>query len=360
MKKGRYTMRYSKIIILPVIVLTVITLSGACALGQTINFNPSGPLLYHEFQVADLGLQGAGRGTRDFKIKITAPGGADQAVTVKVEDANTNELLVTGSTDSVPQVALNGSWFMGQLDDKFGGDFEIEDQAETLYDKVLATGLLPRGRYLITVGLSPAGSSGTLEVIIVPPYVQPLFPVDMQTTRALLDFRWVSNIQRQELHIYTDPAGNREVLEGSRLPYTKIGGSAQLGNPQKEDVAGSIVAPVLENGRMYYWQIHGYVITSHGNERRESVLTAFQYFEKKEDIEYIGLSDPDKKAIMDALILLLKEVMGKQGERAAKSLDQYEVNRVTMDQSPVSREEIISILQEIIAGRATATAISFQ
>jgi hypothetical protein len=351
-------MRYSRIILLLVFLSAVVALSGVHALGQTINFNVAGPLRYHEFQVADLGLEGPGRGTRDFKIEITSGGVGNQAVTVEVRDDSTSELLVSGSTDTVPQSALQGSWFMGEIDDKFGGEFDVEEEGGTLYDKVLATGLLPRGRYRITVGLSPAGASATLIVEIVPPYMQPLYPVDVQTDRAVLSFKWVSNIERQELWVYTDPAGNRAVLEGSRLSFTKAGGVLDM--PRSQNVPGSFVAPVLENGRMYYWQIHGYVVTSHGNERRKSVLTAFQYFEEKKDVEYIGLTDPDKKAIMDVLVQLLKQVMGRQGERAAKSLDRYEVSRVTVDDSPVSREEIISILQEIIAGRARATAISFQ
>ena len=64
---------------------------------------------------------------------------------------------------------------------------------------------------------------------------------------------------------------------------------------------------------------------------------------------------------MDELIKMLQAVMGKEkGDSAAQKLKGYRVSTVSKDKSPVSREEIISILQEIIAGRATATAISFQ
>jgi hypothetical protein len=197
-------------------------------------------------------------------------------------------------------------------------------------------------------------------VEIVPHYLQPLYPVDMQTNRAVLSFRWVSNIKNQELHIYLDSAGRKEVLRGSglRLPRLNLGGS--VGSPQAPVVEGSDIAPLLEDGNTYFWQVHGNLVTSHGNERTKSVLSAFQYFEEREKMEYIGLSDPDKQAIKDALIELLKEVMGRQGERAARSLDRYELNRVTVDDGPASREEIMSILGEIIAGEATATAINFR
>ena len=352
-------MRYSRIIILLCVVSAFVTLSGVNALSQ-VTINPAGPLFYNVFQVADLGLQGGGRGNRDFKINIGPNPGGTQAITVEVRDDVTGDLLVSGQTDPFPQGQLEGSHFIGEIDDKFGGEFDVEDPGTGIYDKVLATGVLPRGRYSITVGLSPGpAASATLIVEIVPPYVQPLFPVDMQTTRDLLDFRWVSNIQRQELHIYTDRAGNKEVLGGSRLPYTKIGGVA--GKPQGQNVSGSFIAPLLKNGGMYYWQIHGYIVTSHGDERKESVLTAFQYFEEKKDIEYIGLSEPDKKAIMDALIQMLIAVMGeKNGGKAAKTLDGYGINSISLDGSPISREEIMCLLEAIIAGRARATEIDLR
>jgi hypothetical protein len=358
--KGRCIMRYSKIVIVLFFLITVVILSGVSAFGQ-VTINPSGPLSYHVFLVADLGLEGGGKGNRDFQITVGAVPGGAQAITVEVRDDVTNQLLVSGQTNTLDQSQLVGTYFIGELDDRFGGDFEVQDQATDIYDKILATGALPRGRYRITVGLSPGPTaSATLLVEIVPPYLQPLYPVDMQTNRAVLSFRWVSNIKNQELHIYLDSAGRKEVLRGSglRLPRLNLGGS--VGSPQAPVVEGSDIAPLLEDGNTYFWQVHGNLVTSHGNERTKSVLSAFQYFEEREKMEYIGLSDPDKQAIKDALIELLKEVMGRQGERAARSLDRYELNRVTVDDGPASREEIMSILGEIIAGEATATAINFR
>ncbi|MCK4925406.1 MAG: hypothetical protein KAS61_10545, partial [Spirochaetes bacterium] len=92
-------------------------------------------------------------------------------------------------------------------------------------------------------------------------------------------------------------------------------------------------------------------------ERTESVLTAFQYFENAQSLEYIGLSDPDKQAIKDLLIKMLQEIVDN---RAARSIEQYDINRIAIDNSPATREEIMTILQAIISGDVTATSVQFQ
>ena len=351
-------MRYFKIIAFAsILILIVLSLFTGNAFGQ-VSISPAGPLTYHVFLVADLGLEGGGKGNKDFQITFGAGPTGQQEITIDVTDFNTGDLLVTGATDPHDYATeIQGTYFIGQLDDLFGGDFDVVDDATDLYDKVLATGRLPRGRFRITVGLNPNGASTSIIVNIAPPYMQPLYPVEVQTNRAVLDFRWITNINRQELHIYTDPFGNREVLAGSRLPYTRIPSTASIWNPQAQRVDGSIVSPVLKDGAILYWQIQGYIKTSHGDERTESVLTAFQYFENAQSLKYIGLSDPDKQAIKDLLIKMLQEIVDN---RAARSIEQYDITRIAIDNSPATREEIMTILQAIISGDVTATSVQFQ
>jgi len=349
-------MRYVKLLLATSLALLFLSIFALNSFGQ-VTINPAGPLKYHVFLVADLGLQGGGKGNKDFTITFSAGPSGSQSITVDVYDDLTSQLLVSGQTNSFDYSQIQGTYYIGQIDDKFGGDFEVVDQAEDLYNKVLATGALPRGRFRIRVGLTPNGSFDELVVNIVPPYLQPLFPVDLQVNRAVLNFRWVSNISRQELHVYSDPFGNKEVLKGDRLPFRRISGGGVEEATAAQQVEGSFIAPVLDDGEIYYWQIWGRIVTSHGDELRKGTLTAFQYFEEAEKMAYIGLSDPDKQAIKDTLIELLEKIVNK---RAARSIQEYDVNRVVLDNSPVTREEIMTILKAIIDEELTATSVRFQ
>jgi hypothetical protein len=127
--------------------------------------------------------------------------------------------------------------------------------------------------------------------------------------------------------------------------------------PKKSTVDGAEIAPLLEDGKVYYWQVWGYINTSHGDELVKGTLTQFQYFEYLRGIEYIGLTDEDKKNIKDALIVLLQKLVDK---KAANSIENYDVNRVVLDNSPVTREEIMTVLQAIIDDKLTATSIRLQ
>ena len=352
-------MRYFKIIAFSILVLIVSSVFAGNIFAQFITINPSGPLTYHVFLAADLGLGTNNKGNKDFQITFDPGPTGDQQIEVQVTDNVTSELLVDGATD--PQdyaTQIQGTYYIGQLDEEFGGDFEVLDTGTARYEAVLATGRLPRGQYRITLTLIPHGATASIVVNVAPPYVEPLFPVDSQTERASLIFRWVSNINDQQLRFYRDPGGNREVLAGSRAPFSHIGSGVDPFKRVTYNVDGATIAPVLQNEKLYYWRIDGYINTSHGDELVEGVLTAFQYFDEKRILTDIGLDDSEKQLIMSYLIQMLQQVV--EDDMAIKVLSALEVDRATKDNSPVSSDELIGILVGIISGELTVTAIEMQ
>lgn len=351
-------MRYFRILGVSILFITVLFTFSSTAFGQTVTISPS-ELTYHEFLVADLALEGGGRGVRDFTISFGGVTGDSRQITVEVWDRNTGHRLLSGSTDLAlySTIVAGSPYFIGDLDDRFGGEFDLEEAGKELYDKVFEMNELPRGRFRIIVGVSGSVASDFIDINVAPPYIHQLYPVEVQTHRAVLDFRWISNYNRQELHIYTDPFGNDEVLRGSRLPYRNIPDPTAIWYPRAQQVRGSNFTPVLEDGKVYFWKIEGYLTTSHGKVREESQLVKFQYFEEAGKMEYIGLTDADKQAIKDALIEMLKKVVGK---REARSIERYDVNSILFDNTPITRYEIMTILQAIIDEELTATTIRFQ
>ena len=351
-------MRYFKIVAFSILVLIVSSVFAGSVFAQITFQITRPPLKYHVFLAADLGLGTTNKGNKDFRINFGAGPTGTQQITVLVEDVLTGTQIVGGSTDPQPYTDIQGSYFIGELDEEFGGDFEIFETGSSIYNTVLATGRVPRGQYRITVGLIPDGAINTLNIDVAPPYLQPLYPVDMQTNKASLDFRWVTNIGDMELRFFTDPSGNKEVLKGSRAPFVFIPGGGDPFSQQAFRVNGSEVSPVLVDKTKYYWRVDGKIKTSHGDEEVEGVLTAFQYFVVKEDVAYIGLNDADKQKILNLLITMLQQVVGD--ERAAKSLTPLEVDRIVKDNSPVTTDELISILTQIISGEVTITSIQMQ
>jgi hypothetical protein len=363
-------MRHIKILIIMSIIGTLVFGIALTALGQTFTLTNNARPFYNIFLVADLGLRGEGKPNTVFSITFdnSAQAGNYQ-VRITVRDDTSGDILLDGITDAGK--AWNTS-FRGQTftnwniadEENLGGDFDLNQDAQNLYDQILATGSLPRGTFTILLQLLPEGSStpddqDALTIQIVPPYLQPLYPSFLRVNRAVLNFRWVSNIANQELHIYLDPGANREVLAGSRLPFLGIGSVA--GNPQTQQVEGAVIAPVLNNGVFYYWQIWGDIITSHGLERVKGVLTPFQYFEEFEQVEYFGLSDSDKQAIKDLLMEMIAQVIGgRQGQRAARSIEGYDITSIFLDNGVVSREQVMTILQEILDGNIQAKEVRFQ
>ena len=361
-------MRKTRIIAFSILLLFTSFLFAANLFAQVSISVLNPPLTYHVFKAADLGLSGPGGSYKDIRINFAAGPTGQHSIGIQVHDDVTSTLLVDGETDQNDYLSeIQGSYYVGQIDDHFGGDFDLMEEADAAYNTVLATGRVPRGSYRITVTLfdgggATVGSPASVVITVFPPYMTPQTPVNVQTDSASLDFKWTTNIFNQELRLFFDPSGNNEVLAGSRGPYKvpNLGSSYAL---QQYTVNGTIISPVLTDAMMYYWQIEGSIRTTHGNERKESVLTAFQYFEGMRKM--LGaLYEYDEDAIMDLLIQLILQVMGEEkgdpGKAAVRTLEQLDIDRIVHDNVPATGAYIQSALQAILDGEAQVTSIKLQ
>ena len=150
-----------------------------------------------------------------------------------------------------------------------------------------------------------------------------------------------------ELHIFTDPRGNSEILAGNRLPIRNV----------SRNYSGSGLGSLLTDATSYYWQIYGHISTTHGDELVKGPLSAFLYFEDASYVIDLGLSDKDKDKIMDELIIILEELINK---RAAKSISAYDIDRIVLDNSVVTREEIMAILLAIKSKQLNVNSVYFR
>jgi len=338
-----------------VVMLLVVFALAPMAMGQTVTLNREGPGTYNKFLVADLGLTGSsGKANPIFSVRFTnTDPGTNYSLYIEVIDT-TGQVLVSGTTGSkdgasIPDdVDINNYQIIGY----FGsGDFTVNDSAKRYKDILLATGAVPQGTYRIGVKLNPGPALQTVSYTIEPPYLQPVYPVDVSSTRDALVFRWVTNIAKNgpvDLRMFTDPRGNDEVQKGSLLPKRGI---------TESSLAGSTVAPALMDGQTYYWQIWGKITTTHGDERVEGSLSRFLYFQEFSSVQYLGLSDADKNAVKDELIAILAELVNK---RAAKSIKEYEIDRIVLDNGVVTRDEVFAILAAIKEKQVKVNSIYFR
>ncbi|MFW6181940.1 MAG: hypothetical protein ACOC8N_09340 [Spirochaetota bacterium] len=301
---------------------------------------------YNQFLVADLGLQGRGGRNRIFELTVTSGGGTEYLY-IEVTGSS-GERLLQGRTDDVTGGEIAGTYWNYEIDDRFGGDFEVQEGPT--FDKVLATGMVPAGTYTITIRHyadgSPQGADATVTIIVQPPYLQPVYPVNVGTSSASLNFRWVArNLSNLRLHLYEDPRGRREITRGSILPATA-----------REDGGhdGSTIARLLEENNTYYWQLSGRIQTTHGPETVKGPISMFRY---GDPLARLGLEDTDKDAIKDKLIEILQQYVNR---RAARSIAEYIVDRGVLDNSVIGREEIMTILQLIEEGEITVNSVSLQ
>ncbi len=101
----------------------------------------------------------------------------------------------------------------------------------------------------------------------------------------------------------------------------------------------------------------GYAVTSHGDELVKGPRTEFIYFEELSQVILLGLSDADKAAIKDALLVLLEQVVNR---RAARSIQNFEVDRAVLDGTPIAGPEAIPVIESIIAGDSKPISIYFR
>jgi hypothetical protein len=337
---------------------------GVVSMNVTSNAEP----FYHRFLVADLGILNVGGTKGKANVIFTVDFGTDPSTDVHRVDISVTkngDTILSGATDSLPyNTDFSGETFNNSNiadADNLGGSFDISGQGFTIQDQVLATGALPGGIVRITLQLfnvttgSNVGGPQSVDITVRPPFLQPTFPVDRSATKAELNFRWVTNLnlnlrKRMELHIYRDPGGAREVLEGGRLPVLNIVAPPVMGN---------VIAPstTLVDGERYFWQVWGYAVTSHGDELVKGPRTEFIYFEELSQVILLGLSDECRQRIMDVASEALREIVNP---RAARSVQNFAVDRAVLDGTPIDCAEAIPILESIIAGDLNATAVYFR
>jgi hypothetical protein len=310
--------------------------AGSTAMAQ-VTFATAPSSEYNVFYVADLGLQGSGGRNRVFELNVNL--GAGQAVSITVR--HNGQDIMTGQTDPLPS-AVNDTFWNFEIDDRFGGNFEVLDEGNTV-DKILATGLAPAGTYEIVV------NNDSASFIVNPPFLQPVFPVDMAVPETALDFKYVArNFSGSgnvlTLRVFEDPRGRSEITRGEILPAVSTGGLAP----------GTAISKLLEEGNTYYWQLSGLVRTTHGDELLEGPVSMFVY---GAPFNLLGLSDEDKQDIKDKLIEILQQYVNN---RAARSIADYIVNRGVLDNSVVGREEIMTLLLLVEEGAVEINSISLQ
>jgi hypothetical protein len=329
-------------------VILFVFLSFSLGMSQTISIQ-KGPVLLgvsqiHRFFVADLGLAGSGSINRIFRVNVS---GADLTPvwTIGLIIRKDGAEVLSGDTVPTTLTDLDSKtplWNF-ELDDVLGGDFSVDNIDPAIEKKVLDTGEFPPGQYQITVQLKNGGivqASGSITVLIVPFYLQPVYPVDTVASKNSLFFQWSSNLPQFEFHLFNDPRGNHEIVVRSK------------GLPQKTSarrVRGSQFATLLVEQRRYFWQVNGFINTSHGSEIEDGLINSFVYIENITPGAVIGLSEKEKKAIMDELIALLMEMVNK---RASTSIEDFTVDRALLDNEVISYDEIMQIISLIKSGEA--------
>ena len=347
-------MKY-RYLVLVLIVLFVLPVSFLYA-SVGINLDSSSNIIYNKFLVADLGLMGGGKSNEIFKISFDSdPTTVQYYLYIKVTDAS-GKVLLSGNTDKWPysEKFSGKSYSNHNIADAtgLGGNFSISDESKKLQDKVLATGALPEGSFSINIELWKVGdasytSSKTIKISIKPPTLQPIFPVNTSVTPSGLVFRWRSNLEGLRIHLFEDPQGRRDVLSGSRLPKNVSGGSFN----------GTNIVSLLTFNKMYYWQLTGYINTSHGRELLKGPLSSFILTPEGSTSAKYGLSNSEKNQIKQRLMKLLRSKVNK---RAANSIKRYDLERMLFDNGEISLQEIKSIFKMLENNNLKIKSVSFK
>ena len=351
-------MKY-KYLFLALIMLFILPVSFLyAAIGINLVKPQSGTLSYNRFLVADLGLLGEGKSNEIFRVSFGNDGSSDSYyIYIKVTDSQGN-ILLSGSTKKWPynQKFSDRSYSNHNITDAsgLGGSFSISNESKRLQDKILATGALPEGGFDIYIELrdtndNPSGSPSSVKVhiAITPLVLQPIFPIDTTVTPSALVFRWRNNLGNLKLHIFEDPQGRHEILSGSRLPKN-VGGNS---------FNGATIASLLQYNKIYYWQLTGYINTSHGREMLKSPLNSFIFVPEGASIFKYGLSASEKRRIKQRLINLLR---GKVNKKVANSIKGYDLEKILFDNGYVSLQEIESIFKMIEDGDLKIKSVSFK
>jgi len=318
----------------------------------------NGTGIYNRFIAADLGFTEGGKDNKVFQITFGGAGpGTYHYLSITITSSG-GKTLLSGTTKVTghpydPDFLGRTLWNYDILDE-LGGRFSVSSNASTVKDKILKTGEVPEGSYTVSIELWQAGSGTPTQtwpdfnIQVIPPYFASIYPVDTSVTKAAMNFKIVSkNVDNMELHVYADPGGNDE-LTGSTTVLRNISDSFDA----------SSIASLLTDGEIYYWQIHGTIDTTHGDELVKSPLNPFLYFEDTGYVENLGLSDVESSQIMKELFEIVQEIINK---RAANSLKGFEVERVLIDGSVASNaQDVMAILKLIKEKEVTVNSAAFR
>jgi len=350
-------MRLKKLPLVVFMVLSFIIVLINYVFAQSMEVEPS-ELNYNRFLVADLGLLGSGKANEIFRVSFDSSSEVKDNYYLKIEVTRLSDgkILLSGNTQPKPY----NKYFSGQEYTNYnitdadvpGGDFTLSEEAGDLTDMVMATGALPEGGFRVKLELYKQGDTLTnisheITINITPPYIQPIYPVNISVTSSSLNFRWRSNMNNMSLHLYTDPAGRNEITSGARLPARGVG----------QGLDGSLISSILHTGEHYFWQIQGDIETSHGKERVKGPLSEFLYLQEGSQPVFLGLSEAEKEAIRAEIYDILFKLINR---RAARSILDYDIDRVLFDGSPVSMMEIMAVLDLIKENKITVNAIYFR
>jgi hypothetical protein len=337
---------------------SVLFVFAAISMGmaQTFTLSPIGTVTYNKFIAADMGFTEGGKDNKVFQITFAGSSAVEHHLYIEITSSD-GKTLLSGTTDKTGHTFdadFSGKtlWNYDILD-KLGGRFSVSSSASTVKDKILKTGEIPEGLYTVSIELRDKSSAlidgpEILNIQVIPPYLASIYPVDTSVTKAGMNFKIVSkHVDNKELHVYSDPSGNVE-LTGPTTVLRNVGDSFDA----------SSIASLLTNGEIYYWQIHGEIDTTHGDELVKSYLNPFLYFEDTGFVEDLGLSEVESSQIMKEIFEIVNEIINK---RAANSLKGFEVERVLIDGSVVSNaQDIMAILKLIKEKEVTVNSAAFR
>jgi hypothetical protein len=97
--------------------------------------------------------------------------------------------------------------------------------------------------------------------------------------------------------------------------------------------------------------------TSHGREFVRGPLNLFAFLEDGASFRDLGMTEDQKQAILDELAIILKDLISRG---ASRSILGYDIQRIVMNNSLVTWEEVMAILALIREGKVKVNAIYFR
>ncbi len=347
--------RFDKVLLCFIVSVIFIFSSFGLVLSQTITLSRGEDLpstgAIHQFLVADIGVTSAAGRNKIFKITFGAGNTIGDKLQVTITKNGTE--VANGTTDPLTENFAGETIYNYEVADRAGGMSGMGEVDKSIQAQVMATGAFPEGTYVIKVGLVNAGTSDTLTIPIAAPFLQAINPVDKAVNQAALDFRWRSNLKDLRLHIFEDPMGRVEITRGAG---TSAGGLPRNVTGQAWD--GSSIASLLKDGERYYWQLTGYMETTHGRVKASGPLSEFGFFvgTPTSDTTF-GFDENEMININSELIAILRKLVNPQ---AADSLLRYKLKRVVMEGRYVGYDDVISILSCINDEGVKVNAVFFR